>query len=300
MSDETSLIFDIEKFAVRDGPGIRTVVFMKGCPLYCLWCHNPESQSMDPEMLFHSGKCTRCGICSSVCPQSCHTVNGEEHRFDRSRCTACGLCSERCPAEALHMVGRTMSVDEVMTEVMKDEVFYRNSGGGITLSGGEPLAHFEFSYDLLKAAKEAGIHTAVETSGFAPWDRIRKLLPLVDLWLWDVKTIPGKHEKLTGVPAEPILENLKRVDQSGASIILRCPLVPGVNDSDAELRHIAMLANENPNVREIDLEPYHPLGEGKSRSLGRDTVFHSGFASETNKSRWKTTISSLTKVLVHI
>lgn len=300
MNDETALIFDIEKFAVHDGPGIRTVVFMKGCPLHCLWCHNPESQSRDPEILFHSGKCTRCGICSSVCPRSCHTVDADGHRFDRSQCTACGLCSERCSAEALHLVGRKMSVGEVMKEVMKDQVFYRNSGGGITLSGGEPLAHFAFTSALLKAAKEAGIHTAVETCGFAPWERIRELLPLVNLWLWDVKASPEKHEKLTGVPAEPILENLHKLDQAGGAIFLRCPLVPGVNDSDAELRHIATLANEHPHVREIDLEPYHPLGEDKSRCLGRETVFHSGFASESDKSRWKETISALTKVPVHI
>jgi len=300
MAEKTAVIFDIEKFAVHDGPGIRTVVFIKGCPLHCRWCHNPESQSFEPELLFDPGKCTLCGKCAAVCPEHCHTLAEDKHTFDRAKCRHCGLCAEHCPTEALISVGRKMSVNEVMAEVMKDEVFYRNSSGGITLSGGEPLANFEFSSYLLKAAKEAGIHTAIETSGFAPWDRIRELLPLVDLWLWDVKTIPEKHEKLTGVPAEPILENLKRINQSCASIILRCPLVPGVNDSDAELRHIAKLANDNPHVREIDLEPYHPLGEGKSRSLGRKIVFHSEFASENDKSRWKETISSQTNVTVHI
>ena len=300
MNAKSAFVFDIEKFAVHDGPGIRTVIFIKGCPLHCLWCHNPESQSFEPELLFRAEKCTGCGKCAAVCPEHCHTVTNGKHTFDRAECRHCGLCAEHCPAEALISVGRKMSVDEVMKEVMKDQVFYRNSGGGITLSGGEPMAHFAFTSALLKAAKEAGIHTAVETCGFAPWDRIRELLPLVDLWLWDVKASPEKHEKLTGVPAEPILENLHKLDQAGETIILRCPLVPGINDSDGELRHIATLANEHPHVREIDLEPYHPLGEDKSRSLGRETVFHSGFASESDKFRWKATISVLTKVPVHI
>ena len=300
MSKNTAFVFDIEKFAVHDGPGIRTVVFIKGCPLHCLWCHNPESQSFEPELLFHTDKCTSCGKCAKVCPEHCHIVSDGKHTFDRAKCHHCGLCAEHCPAEALDMAGRKMSVDEVMTEIMKDEVFYRNSGGGITLSGGEPLANFEFSYELLKAAKEASIHTAVETSGFAPWDRIRELLPLVDLWLWDVKAVPEKHEKLTGVPAEPILENLKKLDAAGASIILRCPLVPGVNDEDAALHHIAALANALGHVQQIDLEPYHPLGEGKSSNLGRKDVFHAPFASEADKKRWIETLSSLTQVPLHM
>lgn len=299
MSEE-AIVFDIEKFAVHDGPGIRTVVFLKGCPLHCLWCHNPESQSFDPEILFDSGKCTLCGGCVFLCPKHCHSITDMKHRFSRSECALCGRCTESCPSEALKLVGRKMSVDEVMNDVLKDLVFYRNSGGGVTLSGGEPLSHFEFTKALLKAAKEAGIHTAVETSGFAPWQRIQELLPLVGLWLWDVKTVPEKHEKLTGVPAEPILENLNQLDRSGASIILRCPLVPGVNDSDAELKHIAALANAHPHVRQIDLEPYHPMGENKGRSLGRENVFHSEFASDADKTRWRETISALTRTPVHI
>ena len=300
MSEETAFVFDIEKFAVHDGPGIRTVVFMKGCPLRCLWCHNPESQSFEPEMLFDSAKCTLCGKCVSVCPNQCHAVADGKHRYDRTACVRCGRCSECCPAEVLKSAGRKMSVGEVMREVLKDEVFYRNSGGGITLSGGEPLAHSAFSAALLKAAKDAGIHTAVETSGFASWDCIRNLLPLVDLWLWDVKASPEKHEKLTGVPADAILRNLKKLDQTGASVILRCPLVPGVNDSETDLRHIAGLANDLSHVLRIDLEPYHPLGEGKNRMLGKEEYFRSGFASEADKVRWRETISALVRVPVHI
>lgn len=295
-----TIVFDIEKFAVRDGPGIRTVVFLKGCPLRCLWCHNPESQAFGPEILFDPEKCFFCGKCVAVCPEHCHSIADGRHSFRRTECARCGRCVENCPPEALKTVGRKMNTREVLGEVMKDLAFYRNSGGGVTLSGGEPLASFEFSSELLRAAKNAGLHTAVETSGFASWDRIRELLPLVDLWLWDVKTVPEKHEKLTGVSAEPILENLRKLDRSGASIILRCPLVPGVNDTDAELRHIAELANEHSHIWQIDLEPYHPLGEEKSSNLGRNHVFHADFSSEANKIRWLETISSLTRTAVHI
>lgn len=298
--DEKTLIFDIEKFAVHDGPGIRTVIFMKGCPLRCLWCHNPESQSFEPELLFNTEKCVLCGNCEKNCPEICHFVNEKEHFFDRKKCSGCGVCEERCSAEALQLCGRKMSVKEVMETVLKDQIFYQNSGGGITLSGGEPLAHFSFSYTLLKAAKEAGLHTAVETCGFAPWERIRALLPLVDLWLWDVKATPEKHEQLTGVPAQLILENLRKLDQSETEIILRCPLVPGVNDDDSSLEHIASLANQLSNVRQIDLEPYHPMGEGKSRNLGRENIFHSEFSSEQEKARWKKFIQSRTNIAVHI
>ena len=300
MNENAGIIFDIEKFAVHDGPGIRTVVFIKGCPLHCLWCHNPESQAFEPEMLFDLGKCTMCGKCVSACPKHCHSIADGKHSFSRTACVHCGICAESCLAEALNVVGRRMNVDEVMAEVLKDRVFYQNSGGGLTLSGGEPLAHFDFTAALLKAAKKAGIHTAVETCGFASWKSMQELLPLVDLWLWDVKTIPEKHEELTGVSAEPILANLRQLDQSGASIVLRCPLVPGVNDSEAELRHIAKLANAHPHVQRIDLEPYHPMGEGKGRKLGRTSVFHSDFASDADKTRWRETISALTGTLVHI
>ena len=300
MPDNTAVIFDIERFAVDDGPGIRTVVFLKGCLLHCLWCHNPESQSFEQEISCSMQQCSLCGQCVLSCPRQCHQISNGIHLFERTNCARCGVCVEHCMYWALKTIGKKMSATDVMQEVLKDASYYRNSGGGITLSGGDPLAHFEFSYDLLKAAKKADIHTAVETSGFAPWEQIRALLPLVDLWLWDVKAAPEKHEKLTGVPAEPILENLKKLDAAGASIILRCPLVPGVNDEETALHHIAALANELGHVQQIDLEPYHPLGEGKSGNLGRETVFHSEFASEADKKRWKETISSLTNVPIHI
>lgn len=300
MNNEKLLVFDIEKFAVHDGPGIRTVVFLKGCPLKCVWCHNPESQSFRSELLFDPGKCSRCGRCAAICPQNAHLVTENKHLFLRSRCRGCALCPENCPSEALRLSGKAMSVPEIMDEVMKDLPFYRTSGGGITLSGGEPLSHIRFTSDLLKAAKANGLHTAIETCGFSSWEKIETILPFTDLWLWDIKALPEKHQDLTGVPFEPILDNLKKLSASGASIILRCPLVPGINDEDAHLFQIARLANELPGIREINLEPYHPMGEGKGVLLGREHIFHANFASDADKNRWKKIISSRTEVPCHI
>lgn len=299
MNNEKTLILDIEKFALHDGPGIRTVVFVKGCPLHCLWCHNPESQSFKAEVLFNESKCHYCGSCGNVCPGSCHSIAKELHTFDRKRCAACGACSEICPADALKRSGTVMSVAEVMDEVLKDMAFYQNSGGGLTLSGGEPLAHFAFTSALLKAAKESGVHTAIETCGFAPWEQIQSLLPLTDLWLWDVKAPPEKYKNLTGADWEPIHANLKKAAESGSNIVLRCPLVPDVNDEDPQLLRIAELANElGSSVQGIDLEPYHPLGEGKSRELGRNEIFKSEFVSDDRKKHWVSVISSHTKIPV--
>ena len=182
-----ALIFDIEKFAVHDGPGIRTVVFLKGCPLHCLWCHNPESHSFEPELLFHDTKCTQCRRCSVVCPKDCHAFGEDgQHRIDRERCLHCGRCTTECPTGALEIAGKPMTVPQVMEEVLADKVFYDHSGGGLTISGGEPLAHADFTRELLAASRQAGVNTCVETSGYAPWTQIEPLIPLVDLWLWDV------------------------------------------------------------------------------------------------------------------
>ena len=294
------MVFDIEKFAVHDGPGIRTVVFLKGCPLRCVWCHNPESQSAKPEIFFSPEKCIGCGWCFECCPNHCHVMEGGVHVFHRESCTRCGKCTEKCYAGALEKVGKLMSVEAVMAEVLADRLFYENSGGGLTLSGGEPLAQFEFARELLRAAKKERLHTCVETCGFTDFSRLEELLPLVDLWLWDVKATGEElHRRLTGVSDAPILENLRRMDEKGAALILRCPLVPGVNDDETHLRHIAELANTLKSVRRIDLEPYHPLGENKSGRLGRREFFTASFVPEERMKFYREFLRRNTEVPVN-
>jgi len=264
-------IFNIQKFCVSDGPGIRTVVFLKGCPLNCRWCHNPESKSARPETFFSPEKCLGCGKCAAVCSTGAHRMVDGLHAFDRSPCDNCGECSAVCPSDALERSGRTASVEEVLREVMADELFYKTSGGGMTLSGGEPLLQHEFSAALLRAAKEKGLHTCMETCGFASEEVIREMIPLVDLFLFDYKlTDPALHKEYTGVSNEKILRNLALIDEAGRETVLRCPIIPTVNDTHDHFAGIAHVANRLKHIRRVELEPYHPLGSGKSEKLGKE------------------------------
>jgi pyruvate formate lyase activating enzyme len=265
------VIFDVKRYAIHDGPGIRTTVFLKGCPLACRWCHNPESQASGPELFFRAGRCVACGACVEACPRGV-LVKGERGAVTAvGECERCGACAAACYAEARQLVGRTVSVEEVMAEVERDRAFYERSGGGVTLSGGEPLMQGEFLYGLLAASKRMGIDTALDTSGYAQWEIIDRIRGLVDLFLYDIKVVDAaRHRELTGVSNELILENLWKLSRHGHDICLRVAVIPGVNDNDDSLREIGALASRLPNIEEIDILPYNRLGVEKYERLGRE------------------------------
>lgn len=270
IDEKWGMVFDIQRFCIHDGPGIRSVVFLKGCPLNCLWCHNPESNSSASVLSFFQQHCSLCGACVNACPNGVHAIIDGCHTLDRDKCQFCGHCINACRNRALDMIGRLWSVEEVFDELMRDARFYKTSGGGITISGGEPLLQTDFIAKLLKACKAAGFHCALETSGFASYHSFQKVLPYVDLFLFDVKeTNPQKHIAFTGVDNGLILQNLHQLHADGAKILLRCPIVPGLNDREDHLKAIADMSKELDRCVGAELLPYHKFGVIKNQRIGK-------------------------------
>jgi len=266
-----NIVFNIQRFCTEDGPGIRTAIFLKGCPLRCRWCHNPESQNPHPELMYNPSLCIGCGGCVGKCEQNAHVISDNKHIFLREKCNLCEKCCDVCPTTALEMAGYETCVAQIMEKSLSDLELYKKTGGGITLSGGEPLLQPEFSYEILKAAKENGIHTCVETCGYAKYEDLAHIASVTDLFLYDWKiTKPDLHKKYTGVDNALIKENLLSLDKSSAKIILRCPIIPTVNDTDEHFEGIAALANTLANIVQVDVEPYNPLGKHKKEMLGKN------------------------------
>jgi pyruvate formate lyase activating enzyme len=264
-------VFDIKKYALHDGPGIRTAVFLKGCPLHCLWCHNPEGQDNNAELIARSDRCLPdCRDCLPRCPEKAIRKMNGRCRVDPDKCRACGACADICPTGALEIAGRRLSARDVVEEVAKDAVFHEESGGGVTFSGGEPLAQPEFLEAMLRECRERGIHATVDTCGFVPPDTLKRIQPQADLFLFDLKVMDSKkHAKLTGESNALILENLKWLARSGARIVVRIPLIPGVNDDDDNIVRTAEFLRSLDSRPRISLLPYHRLGQDKRRRLVR-------------------------------
>ena len=266
----TGIVFDIRKYSIHDGPGIRTTVFFKGCPLSCWWCHNPESQSTAVEMMFRENRCIACQACLAACEQGAITWNGNGPVTDSEKCRRCGACAAICYAEARQQVGRELTVEQVMAEIERDIAFYDESGGGVTMSGGEPLLQRDFLSALLQACREKEIHTALDTSGFAAWETIERIRGYVDLFLYDLKLIDdARHRQFTGVSNALILKNLQALSQRRHAIRLRVPVIPGINADDEAVRQIGAFAAALPHLNGVDLLPYHAIGLDKYTRINR-------------------------------
>jgi pyruvate formate lyase activating enzyme len=264
------VIFDIQRFSLHDGPGIRTLVFMKGCPLRCLWCSNPESQSKNPQVLFYEETCIGCGTCVEACPL-CGSLR-ENWPVPRDVCTGCGNCAEVCYAQARKLVGKTVTVQDVMDVVLRDRVFYEQSEGGVTVGGGEPLQQADFTARLLKTCCGCSIHTAIETCGFGTLKSLEKVLEYTDLLLFDLKHMDTEvHKRYTGAGNERILENAKHASRIVKEMVIRLPLIPDVNSDETNIKNLAgFVSEELEGVRRVDIMPYHTMGASKITRLGRE------------------------------
>ena len=269
MAIKRGIIFDIKKFAIDDGPGIRTTIFFKGCLLRCWWCHNPEGQLPTSELMYRRTRCDSCAECVRICPEEAISCSLKRISINRDHCNLCGKCCQVCPTGALTIVGKQVSLEEVLREIDKDSIFYDESQGGVTASGGEPLLQLDFLNALLKECKDRDIRTAVDTCGYASHDAIDKISDKVDLFLYDIKTMDEKkHMKYTGVSNKPILENLKRLAENGSNIQIRFPIIPGINDDKENVTETAEFV-ASCRIKNISLLPYHRAGIEKYKSLSR-------------------------------
>lgn len=267
----TGTITDIQHFSIHDGPGIRTTVFLKGCNQRCFWCHNPETLAAGPQLQLFLDRCIGCGACFERCPQGAHVMVNGTRTFNRAICAACGTCVDTCYAQALILVGEVKTVDEVVDVVLRDRPFYETSGGGVTLSGGEPLLQPDFAYGMLASCYAEGVHTAIETAANVPWERIARILPVTDLVMMDVKVMDdARHREFVGVPNGRILANARRLGQQDKPLIVRTPVVPGVNDDAASVAAIAEFVAALPNLLYYELLRFHGMAKNKYDSLEMD------------------------------
>jgi pyruvate formate lyase activating enzyme len=272
LEDIEGFVFNIQRFSIQDGPGIRTTVFLKGCPLHCAWCSNPESQNFRAEIVHRDSLCTNCGLCIEACPENAISLKDKGVSIDREKCTNCGDCTGACITGALKVMGETMTAGQVFQTIKRDADFYWESGGGVTASGGEPLAQPDFVAALFELCQAKGIDTCIETCGCAGAEALEKVLPYTSLVLFDIKLAePQDHQKWTGVSNDDILNNLRRTVASGTPVTVRVPLIPGINDSEPELKKIARIAAEIlKNPGKVELLPYHRFGMGKYQQLDRE------------------------------
>jgi pyruvate formate lyase activating enzyme len=267
---ESGMVFNIQRFSLHDGPGIRTTIFFKGCPLQCQWCQNPEGISISPLLLHYPDRCLDCSACIDTCEQKAIVRDTTGVRIDRQRCNLCLKCAAVCPVEAIQVAGKVFTVEELIIEAIKDRLTFEESGGGVTISGGEPFMQPEFLTALLKRLKIVGIHTAIETSGYAPWTYIEEAAKFIDLFIYDLKFIDSvSSEYYLGVQNSLILNNLKRLQQSGANLQVRMPLIPQVNDDQEKIKQMANFLTDC-GITELELIAYHNLGSAKYAAIGLD------------------------------
>lgn len=268
-----SYVIDVQRCSIHDGPGIRTTVFLKGCPLKCQWCHNPESQCFDKQLSFNNSLCTSCGQCIEVCKNNVHSMVNGVHSVNYSKCTKCGQCIDVCQTKALSIIGQEMTPKQVFDIVKKDEIFYLQGNGGVTISGGEALSHIDFCLELLKLCKASNIHTCIETSGYANQKELEKILDYVDLFLFDCKvTNDDDFKKYIGGSLKVVKENFNFIYNKNKKIILRCPIIPTINDNKEHFDNIIILEREYTNLVGIEILPYHNFGTSKSNNIGKEII----------------------------